>query len=252
MDSTKKFSGREEIYAKYRPQYPEEYIGYLIRECDLNKNSLIADIGSGTGILSLQLLKHDLNVIAVEPNDDMRGIADQLLSAYPNSISKNGTAENTAIENKSIDLITVAQAFHWFDVNKFKTECQRILKPNQKVALVWNNKIPENDIEKELSQINYKYCPNYKGISGKVYDITENIFEHFFRDGLYEFAEFQNPQYYDLEGFIGRNLSSSYAPKKEDENYSSFCSEIINLFEKYQHDGKIAYPYITQSYLGLV
>lgn len=102
-----KFNQVAEIYEKYRPSYPEEYIKYIINKCNLNENSTIADIGAGTGIFSKQLLDNNLKVIGVEPNDEMRKVLEEKLKNNKNFISINGTDKNTHIEKNSIDLITV-------------------------------------------------------------------------------------------------------------------------------------------------
>ncbi len=92
----------------------------------------MADIGSGTGIFSHQLLERDLTVFGVEPNDDMRMMAEQSLNLYSRFKSIKATAENTTLKENSVDLVTVAQAFHWFDKKSvqnrmstdFKTKCK--------------------------------------------------------------------------------------------------------------------------------
>ena len=119
---------------------PNEYIDYLLSANELNENQIVADIGSGTGIFSRQLLESGLHVIGVEPNDDMRKMAEQSLKRYPRFQSIKATAENTTLKKNSVDLVTVAQAFHWFDKEAFKIECQRILKQKANVALVWNSR----------------------------------------------------------------------------------------------------------------
>ena len=72
VKTTENFTDKANIYAKYRPSYPNEYIEYLLSANELNENQIVADIGSGTGIFSCQLLESGLHVIGVEPNDDMR------------------------------------------------------------------------------------------------------------------------------------------------------------------------------------
>jgi len=122
LDTIKKFTGKADIYNKYRPNYPQVYINYLVSSNNLTSDKTIADIGSGTGVLTQQLLEKNLKVIAVEPDNDMRSIAEKRLNNNPNFVSINGTAENTGLRNESIDLITIGQAFHWFDKIKFKNE----------------------------------------------------------------------------------------------------------------------------------
>ena len=123
------------MYAKYRPSYPNEYIDYLLPANQVKGNRIVADIGSGTGIFSRQLLESGLHVIGVEPNDDMRKMAEQSLKLYSRFQSIKATAENTTLKENSVDLVTVAQAFHWFDKEAFKIECQRILKQKQMLHL---------------------------------------------------------------------------------------------------------------------
>jgi ubiquinone/menaquinone biosynthesis C-methylase UbiE len=251
VDTTNKFSGKANIYSKYRPGYPAEYINYLVSYNNLSPNKLIADIGSGTGILTKQLLDKKLKVIAVEPNDDMRLVAEKTLNDYTNFISKNGTAENTGIENESIDLMTVAQAFHWFDKSKFNLECKRILKPDANVALVWNSRDFSSQLIIENAQINKKLCPLFTGFSGGIEE-TPEIYERFFKDGKYDYQIFQYDFELDLDGFVGRNLSASYAPKDTDPSYKKYIEAITELFEKYKISNAITVPNITRSYIGKV
>ncbi len=214
MKSIDKFTDKAEVYAKYRPSYPSEYIEYLVSEADLNENCMIADIGSGTGILSRQLLDKGFTVIGVEPNDDMRTLAEQTLKPDSHFISVDAVAEKTTLNDSSLDLITVAQAFHWFDIEQFRLECQRILKQDANVNLVWNSRDGASDINKESADICQKYCPNFKGFSGGIEE-TPIPFQDFFRDGKYDFKNFRNDLQLNLIGFLGRYLSASYSPKKD-------------------------------------
>lgn len=251
MESTKKFTGKADIYSKYRPSYPKEYINYLISANSLSSTSVIADIGSGTGILSGQLLEKRLEVICVEPNADMRTLAENQLKGFSRYLSVNGSAEDTTLQEKSIDLITVAQAFHWFDKERFKAECRRILKQNSKIALVWNSRDFSSEIIQENALICKKMCPSFNGFSGGMEESPE-IIQGFYGDGNFEIITFQNDLQLDLDGFIGRNLSSSYAPKSTDVNYDAFISALTDLFDKYSENNMITMPNNTRSYLGCV
>ncbi|MDR1002243.1 MAG: class I SAM-dependent methyltransferase [Oscillospiraceae bacterium] len=247
-----KFSGMGSIYSKYRPSYPAEFIDYLKNDAGLSEDKIIADVGSGTGILTKQLIMENNTVYAVEPNDDMRAVAECDLSSYKNFISVNGTAENTTLSNSCVDFITVAQAFHWFDGAKFKEECRRILKPGGKVVLVWNSRDGKSSLVVENDEINRKYCPNFKGFSGAMRGAeNESDFDHFF-NGNYEIRVFKNNLKFDEQGFIGRNLSASYAPKETDGNYSSYVSELKALFDRYAENGVVTMSNLTRSYVGSV
>ena len=251
MKTTGNFTGKADIYAKYRPRYPKVYIDYLFSTNHLKDDRIVADIGSGTGIFSRQLLERGLHVIGVEPNDEMRKVAEQSLNQYSRFSSVKATAENTTLKGNSIDLITVAQAFHWFDKKAFKIECQRILKQKENVALVWNSRDLTSPVIKENEEICQKTCSNFKGFSGGIEE-TPEVFSDFFKEGKYEFKKYSSEMLFDYEGFLGRNLSASYAPKKDDEEYERFVYLLTELFEKYSKKGKIALQNITRSYLGNV
>lgn len=252
MNNTVKFTGKAEKYIKFRPSYPKEYLDYLFQECSLTKTSIIADIGAGTGIFSKCLLDRACTVIAIEPNTDMRNAAKSFLQGYDKVTLVNGTDEDTTISSNSVDLITAAQAFHWFDAEKFKLECRRILKPNSKVALVWNSRDSHSEFVMETSDICFKLCKDFHGFSGRLDSNSAIIIKQFYNDSKYEVKEFSNNLEYDLDGFIGRNLSASYAPKESDKNYQEFVFEMNRLFEKYSNNGKLILPNITQSFLGEV
>ena len=245
-----RFTGVGDIYAKHRPSYSEMFIKYLYSDVGIYKDSIIADICSGTGILSKQLLEAGNKVIAVEPNDDMRAVAEANLKSFINFNSINGTAENTTLDDNSVDFITVAQAFHWFDQTMFKKECTRILKQNGKVILVYN--IPDFNAEvvKEDNEINKKYCPTF-GVSNNGVRFSEDNIDDFFT-GKCELKIFQNDQIYDLDGFIGRNLSRSSALKENDKNYSAYITAITTSFNKHAVNGKLVMPNATKSYAGTV
>jgi len=251
MNETK-FNGMGKIYAKFRPTYPKEFIDYLYTDVGINADSIIADIGSGTGILTKQILEAGNKVLAIEPNSDMRAVAEADLSGFENYVSVNGTAENTELEDNSVDFITVAQAFHWFDRVKFKAECRRILKTEGKVILVWNSRDFSAAVVKDVDEINRRYCPNFKGFSGGMRGAErDDDFADFFV-GVYESKVFKNDQPCDLHDFIGRNLSASYALKENDANYPAYVDALKSSFNNHAIDGMLIMPTDTKSYVGTV
>ncbi|MBA7619377.1 putative methyltransferase [subsurface metagenome] len=121
IDPKKRFSSRVENYIKYRPSYPLEIIDFLIEKKTLPEDTVIADIGSGTGILTKVFLDNGNQVYGVEPNKDMREAAEKFLQGYTNFSSLEGSAETTGLEENCIDLIIAGQSFHWFDFVFFFT-----------------------------------------------------------------------------------------------------------------------------------
>jgi len=251
MEQTQQFSGKAEMYSRFRPSYPEEYVDDLIRRSGVSVDSLIADIGAGTGILTAQLIDRGLHVVAVEPNADMRNSAAQALGDSRRCTIINGTAEDTGIAPHSVDLITVAQAFHWFDHVRFKAECRRILREDRYVVLVWNSRDAGSELVQANAELCKRLCPAFKGFSGGIEDNPE-VYADFFRDGEFDFQVFANPLQMDREGFVGRNLSASYAPKPSDEHYETFVRAVNALFDTYSCEGLLTMPNLTRSYMGRV
>ena len=241
------FAGKAEGYAAHRPSYPKELFDFL--ESVFPKPIEIADIGAGTGIFSKVLLEKNYSVTCVEPNEEMGAIAQKLLAVFPKFELITATAEETGILDHSINLVTVAQAFHWFDVELFKKECQRILTKNGKVALIWNYRDESTELIKDYEKVNRELCLSFKGFSEGI--DREKIIS-FFKKGEYQTLTFSNADQLTKEGFIGRALSSSYAPKATDYNYIKYKESISELFDKYQTEGIINYPNITMLYLGNV
>jgi SAM-dependent methyltransferase len=248
---TQRFSNRVENYVKFRPGYPDEAISFLVKEAKLSIHSVIADVGSGTGIFTRLLLDQGFTAYAVEPNDAMRKSAGKQLHTYPNFHSVNGTAELTTLSNHSIDLVVCAQAFHWFDQQKTKIEFKRILKPNGLVALIWNNRqidIDEFAIAYEL--LLQQQGSDYKEVNHR--NITDVDFSNFFKNGKYQLAKYTNVQVFDEDGLVGRAFSSSYIPPKDTEAGAVFLEALKQLFAQYQVEGTVNFQYQTEVYLGKV
>ena len=241
-----KFTGKAEIYAKYRPSYPDELIDWLFERTQA-KN--VADIGAGTGIFTECLLKRFKSVTAVEPNDDMLKVLRKSVGDRVNIVK--APAESTNLESGQFGLVTTAQAFHWFDKPKFKKECQRILKWNGMLAVIWNERV-QNDVANARNEVCMKYCGAYH--SGHV----DTGYKDFDGDTFLRNEYFSEMEYFRIENnvtmtkehFIGDNLSRSYALKEGDENYSDFVSELESVFDKFNKDGFVEIPYMTTCYLG--
>lgn len=246
----KKFDSKGEVYVKARPDYPEALFWYLMSERIIDKNVIVADIGSGTGIFTRQISPFVKTVYAIEPNYDMRSKAETIFGSDGKIISIDATAEDTSLFDDSVDLITVAQAFHWFDRVKFKNECKRILKKNGNIVLVWNDRDTSSEVIQDNFAVNKRFCPDFKGSSNGL-SFEKEAFADFF-DGDFDVIEFENSLVYDVDTFIKRNLSSSYAPKSSDDNYEEYVNEIKEVFERHSVDGKVIYPYVTKCYIGKI
>lgn len=248
-DPTKRFSDRVENYVKYRPSYPEDIIIKLQNEGILTKNSIVADIGSGTGIFSKLLLDANYQVISVEPNKKMREFAENHLVEYTKYRSVASQAEKTTLEDNSIDVITVAQAFHWFEREKTRNEFLRILKQGGYLIIIWNNRLKDKiPFPKAYNDLLKKYCPDHEVANH--YKITFDQIADFYGSSEVKFFTCPYHQMFDFDGLKGRLLSSSYTPQENDPNYLPLISDLKVLFDKYQINGQVRFEYITMMYYG--
>jgi SAM-dependent methyltransferase len=247
LDPTKRFSNRVENYLKHRPSYPRDVIDLLKGECGLTSGSVTADVGSGTGLLSELLLKEGCKVFCVEPNAGMRAAAEKFLAKYPNFTSINGTAENTTLSDNSTDVITVGQAFHWFEPRSTREEFLRILKPGGWVALVWNGFQITTDATAAFQNLVVSYSTDYHQA---VRELSDQDIENFFRPGRCRREIFQNEQRLDFEGLRGRLLSMSYAPQPDEANYQPLLDGLREVFDQHQQQGKMTISYDTPVYFG--
>jgi SAM-dependent methyltransferase len=248
LDPKSRFSSRVADYIKYRPTYPVEFVNWIIDRAGLSTNSVIADVGSGTGISSKLFLDRGFSVIGIEPNEDMRKAAEDLLASYPKFTSADASAEATSLLDSSIDLVITGQAFHWFDRDAFRTECKRILKPQGKVALFWNERlIDATEFLRAYEALIHKFATDYAKVDHRRMD--DKVIESFFGKKP-EITTFPNVQVLDYDGLKGRLMSSSYVPASDDPITKEMLNELSELFDKHAVNGRIKLLYETKVYLS--
>jgi SAM-dependent methyltransferase len=251
MNATERFTDRVENYSKYRPSYPAEIISFLAEEICLDSTAKVADIGSGTGIFTELLIENNNRVYAVEPNVAMRAEAERLFGSFRNFHSIDGTAENTTLEDESVEVITCAQAFHWFDVKKARKEFLRILDPDGWVVLLWNDrKTDGTPFLREYEALLQKHGTDYKDVSRK-WAGTEAGLDELFGSHIWKQKTFQNDQPMDKEGMMGRLLSSSYVPNSGDA-LEEMVADFSDLFDRSNINGIVTFEYTTNVYYGKI
>jgi len=244
---TERFGNRVDNYSKYRPRYPDAMLEFIRTVAP--QSAIVADIGSGTGILTKQLLNAGFEVYAIEPNDPMRSEAESSLSAEPLFHSVKGSAESTSLPDRSMDLITSAQAFHWFDRGKAKPEFRRILRPGRWTALIWNERrVDTSTFSWKYEELLRNRAPEYRQVDHR--NVNAEDIGAFFEPGEVIVKKFPNAQQLSREAFIGRVLSSSYVPLAGEPGHRDILAAAECLFDESAVEGTVSFEYQTMLYLG--
>ncbi len=248
LDSRQRFSNRVKDYVKFRPGYPPELMAFLSEELGLDDRSVVADVGSGTGILTSALLTAGCTVYAIEPNREMREAAETLLGSHPGFQSVDGSAEATTLADGSVHLVTAAQAFHWFDPQKARAEFIRILKPGGSVVLVWNERKTDTPFSRAYEEVLLEHACDYAQVNHR--NVGDSRIRAFFGEAECRRLVFPNAQHLDWDGLYGRALSSSYVPKEEHPKHPAFVSALRECFEQHVRAGQVTIDYNTRVFLG--
>jgi SAM-dependent methyltransferase len=259
VDPPFRFSQRVDNYIKYRPRYPKAVLDLLQAECQLQNTLTIADIGSGTGILSELFLRNGNPVLGVEPDPDMRAGGEYHLRGYPAFTSVAATAEATTLPDHSVDFVTAGQAFHWFDLRLARREFGRILRPGGWVVLVWNGQRATGTPFLEALQAFWQDQRFSQFASRQASErmarvqalrlsperARQALLEPFFGPGKFKEQVFENPMTVDLQGLKGRILSNDPALEPGDPLYETMLSSIDELFQMHQRDGTVTIEHDT-------
>ncbi len=249
-DSTQRFSSRVGNYVRYRPDYPAAVLDLLKSDCGFTRESIIADIASGTGIFTRMLLDNGNRVFGVEPNAEMRNAAEEFLRAYSGFTSVPGTAESTTLAAHSVDLVTAAQAAHWFDREKARREFVRIGKPGAWTVLLWNERRTDSTpFLIAYEQLLVEYGTDYQEVRS---ERTTQQIETFFAPSRFQVRTFDYEQEFDYPALEGRLLSSSYTPQAGDAKHAPMLHELRRMFDEYQVDHRVRFEYDTRVYLRAV
>jgi len=210
---------------------------------------VVADIGSGTGLLSKLFLDFGNRVLGVEPNVEMREAGEEFLSEYRKFTSVAGSAEATTLPSDSVDFVAAGQAFHWFQMPAAREEFHRILKAEGRVLVIWNERLlDETAFLREYEELLNRFGTDYAKVS-ESYPRAEQMLEFY---GPNEFTSHSLPNFqeFDFEGLSGRLRSSSYAPPPGHPQYEPMMKELRKLYDAHQQRGVVRMEYRTRVYAG--
>ncbi len=246
-DNYSQFSRVVENYQRYRPHYPPRVIELLTAACGLTPEHIIADVGCGTGLLAERFLKHGNRVYGVEPNPEMRTAAEDYLRGYATFTSINGTAESTTLDVHSVDMITVGQAFHWFEPAATRREFERILQPGGWVVLVYN--LEHDDGTPFAAAYGKLWLQIDPSVDIYARKRPDSIDQFYGKDACTEHI-MPNEQVCDLDGLRGRILSASRSIPPDDPHYPAMLADIEAVFNQYHADGRVTLAYTTRVLYG--
>ncbi len=206
MDTLGRFSDRAVDYAAARPSYPDAVVEAVLEPFAGAGDLLAADLGSGTGLFARLLAARGVHVAAVEPNAAMRAAAEPA----PRVQRVGGVAEHTPFRPLTFDLVTVAQAFHWFDGLYALREMHRILKPRGRLAIVWSEKDETDDVTGAFGAIVRRAAPGAR-FAQPDSKRPDAVFARPFFIYVHE-RWFPYEQVLDADGLRRRAQSASYTP----------------------------------------
>jgi SAM-dependent methyltransferase len=251
LNPTGRFTGLAQTYAQFRPSYPAHAIDFIMARCGLGKESVLIDVGCGTGIASRLFGARGVNVIGIEPNTEMRCTAAAMgdgAEAAPNVEYREGRAESTGLAAGVADAVLCAQAFHWFEPVPTLQEFHRILKPGGWTILMWNERDERDpvtaaygDVLRTAQDAAAIESPRRTRAGDALW--TSPLFQQ------NEQVEFHNQQLLDEEGLLGRAFSASYAPRVAAER-ESWAEHLRRTFQKYQREGTVELRYRTLIFLA--
>lgn len=248
-DPTQRFSDRVADYVRYRPDYPPALLDWLHGPMGVRPDARVADIGAGTGISSAMFLRAGHPVVAVEPNGPMRAAALERLGGQSGFSAVDGRAEATGLADASVDLVSAAQAFHWFDQQAIVPEWQRILRPGGLVAVYWNSRrLDGTPFLEGYEALLRTFGLDYSSVSERYSDDAH--MQRWFGPGLRGMAQFPYRQRLDLAALTGRLLSSSYAPAAGHPRHAPMLQALETLFHDTAQDGRVDFDYDTRVFAG--
>jgi len=248
-DPTRRFAGRADAYASFRPSYPREVLRIVEEECGLTRASVVADVGSGTGKLAELFLSNGNRVLCVEPDPGMREAAERTLRDMPGFTSVAGRAEATTLADGSADLATAGQAFHWFDPTAAHVELARVLRAPRPVALVWNARRVDatpflRAYERFLRDHGTDYAPTRHGRA------DPGALATFFGESGYRRRSVEHSDSLDRAGLLGRVHSASYMPAPGSPRHAAMAASLESLFLEHAQGGAVRFEFDTEVYTG--
>lgn len=247
------YSSKAESYAKYRWDYAPAAIEALFEIAGLGPNSVVAELGAGTGILTRRLCGRAGQVFAIEPNLEMRAFLVRDCGSLPGCTVLDTAAETTGLPDACLDAALAAQAIHWFEPQATRRELRRILKPAGWLALL-DNRGTDPELNIALRANDLAEGASAQPAEGQSTQPTPGAQiapeAYYFAPGAYQTLLFPFTIDQDWEAFLGAQLSASYAPDPGQLRFPDFTAAARGIFESFSRDGRLRVTGETRLMIG--
>ncbi|HRE80981.1 MAG TPA: class I SAM-dependent methyltransferase [Opitutaceae bacterium] len=246
--STAVFSPRVDDYLASRPGYPADLFAEILHRVPISDASVVADVGSGTGLLAAGFLERNVRVVAIEPSEEMRRVAEARWGKHERYRGMAGTAEQIPLPTASVALVTAAQAFHWFDLERAREEFLRVLVPEGQVALVWNDREMTDPTQQALETVFSEHGgPQRAALAA--HDDRSGV-PLFFGSKPWTQLSWNHEQVLDAPGVDALVFSRSYMPLRASAEAPAVRASIRRHLEPHMREGGLTLRYVTRLYLG--
>jgi SAM-dependent methyltransferase len=231
------FARAADAYERARPSYPPEALAWVAERTGLAPGSTVVDVGAGTGKLTRLLVPIGARVVAVEPVAEMRAKLDGIEAI-------DGTAEQIPLPDATADLVTVAQALHWFDLDRTLPEFHRVLRSGGFLALFWNMRDLEDPLQRGVEEL---LAPHRSAVRAQRYGAWRRPLEESPLFGAAEIRCFEHAQQFTADDLCDRVASTSFVAVMESGERGELLDRVRALT-----DGMVepfAFPYRTEVHL---
>lgn len=238
---SRSFEQVADVYERARPEYPADAVAWMTEKLDLRPGRTVLDLGAGTGKLTRALVRTGAHVVAVEPGEQM---LNQLKRAVPEAEALHGAAEEIPLPDASVDAATMGQSFHWFRHDEALPELHRVLRSNGAVALAWNWRDQDSDLQQRVNDLIEPFVPPGRHQGGSYVEPLDasSLFSKA------EQREFRFTQRLDADSLVDRIASISFVAAAPEEQRAELAERLRAHVEA--EGGKVDLPYVTVVYVS--